>query len=404
MKLLSFIKKSSYSLLIIISSLVFLAYVSFSNGVIQTPLGDAYYFEIIYSMIDSINESDEDELGMDESDGDELSMDELSIYEPNIDELASEVELDEIENIAIDDNQTELQDESQETTIDIENVQYADKSTEETIEDVVAKEELNNSIDIRSNVTERVWASTLNEEGDYSWLQEFESGITPVSFYTPEPTDSRYYKDLGIIAGNTVADYKVEGNSYFTNTCWIGDSRMLGIYDYSEFDADFYCDNGYCFYSYHLGKAVTYQNERRKVDLNEVFETKQYDKIYVVMGINDCGYMTTTDIRSYMKDFVDKIKETQPNALVFLCANMHVSRKVDASKPTLNNKNINSKNVALASLADGEKIFYIDYNYLYTDEEGFLMDENTFDGFHLYGKKYGPLLDFFTRHGIADNK
>ena len=68
-----------------------------------------------------------------------------------------------------------------------------------------------------------------------------------------------------------------------------------------------------------------------------------------------------------------------------------------------NNVNINDKNAAAASLADGTNIFYLDSNPMFTDEEGFLKADLTFDGVHLYANNYEAWKEFFMEHGVVKN-
>ena len=65
-----------------------------------------------------------------------------------------------------------------------------------------------------------------------------------------------------------------------------------------------------------------------------------------------------------------------------------------------NNININDKNVAAARLADGRDVFYLDCNPLFTDEEGYLQSELTFDGVHLYAQHYDKWRTFLMEHGV----
>lgn len=65
-----------------------------------------------------------------------------------------------------------------------------------------------------------------------------------------------------------------------------------------------------------------------------------------------------------------------------------------------NNININDKNVASARLANGIDVFYLDCNPLFTDEEGYLLAELTFDGVHLYAQHYDKWRDFLFAHGV----
>ena len=65
-----------------------------------------------------------------------------------------------------------------------------------------------------------------------------------------------------------------------------------------------------------------------------------------------------------------------------------------------NNININDKNVACARLANGVDIFYLDSNPMFTDSEGFLQAEMTFDGVHLYAKHYDKWRQFLVEHAV----
>ncbi len=116
--------------------------------------------------------------------------------------------------------------------------------------------------------------------------------------YEPRETNSRYYSDRGRVPLDTLADYTACDDDYFDDACFIGDSRMVGIYDYSGWDnADFFCDNGFCAYNYVGGKTVHFQNEGKKVLLDDAMDRRQYGKIYIMIGTNDCGYGNTDNFK-----------------------------------------------------------------------------------------------------------
>ena len=222
--------------------------------------------------------------------------------------------------------------------------------------------------------------------------------------YEPKEIESRYYSDPGRVALDTPADYVSVEDDYYEDACFIGDSRMVGIYDYAGWDkADFYCDNGYCVYNYKGGKTVLCQNNGKKYTLEEAMDRKQYGKIYIMMGTNDCGYGNTEDFKNNYSDMLDMLKEKQPGAIIFTVANLRVSRKAEKEDKTgvYNNIDINDKNVAISELADGETVFYIDCNIPFVDENGYLIEENTFDGFHVYAKQYVEMSELFKAHGIV---
>lgn len=225
------------------------------------------------------------------------------------------------------------------------------------------------------------------------------------TMYQPVSVNSRYYRDAGRIPLTMDAEFETVDETYFEDSCWIGDSRCLGVYDYSPFSqmADFYCDNGYCAYDYTLGKTLKNQRTGAKVTVEEAMKAKQYGKVYIMMGINDCGYGTTGTFREQYQAMVDMIAEAQPEAIIYLVGNMHISHGAEekGNPEVWTNLNINAKNVAISGCADGIRSFYLDFNSLFTDEDGYLIDELTFDGYHLYAAGYLQMIDFFMQHAIV---
>lgn len=219
--------------------------------------------------------------------------------------------------------------------------------------------------------------------------------------YTPIEVDSRYYSDAGKIALTTDYDYTLENESYFNDAVFLGDSRTLGISDYAGLDgADFFCENGMTIYKVLEDAGVTYQKTGEKVDLKQIFQEKQYGKIYIMLGMNELGYGDTSMyIRQYRK-VTRQIRVWQPEATIYIMANLHVSREKNDMESEFNNVNINDKNVASARLASGKNIFYLDCNPLFTDEEGYLQAELTFDGVHLYAQHYDKWREFLFAHGV----
>ncbi len=219
--------------------------------------------------------------------------------------------------------------------------------------------------------------------------------------YTPIETNSRYYSDAGKVALTTTYDYVLENDSYFNDAVFLGDSRTLGISDYAGLEgADFFCDNGMTIYKLLEDTGVTWQRTGEKVDMKKILQEKHYGKIYIMLGMNELGYGDTPMyLRQYLK-VIRQLKEWQPEAIIYVMANLHVSREKNNMESEFNNININDKNVAAARLADGRNVFYLDCNPLFTDEEGYLQAELTFDGVHLYAQHYDKWRAFLMEHGV----
>ncbi len=231
--------------------------------------------------------------------------------------------------------------------------------------------------------------------------EEVETRATEFVEYVPIETHSRYYSDAGKTALTTAYDYVLENESYFNDAAFLGDSRTLGISDYAGLEgADFFCDNGMTIYKLLGDDGVTYQKTGEKVDLKEILQEKHYGKIYIMLGMNELGYGDTPMyLKQYLK-VIQQIKEWQPGVIIYVMANLHVSQEKNNMESEFNNININDKNVASARLANGKDVFYLDCNPLFTDEEGYLLADLTFDGVHLYAQHYDKWRDFLFAHGV----
>lgn len=226
-------------------------------------------------------------------------------------------------------------------------------------------------------------------------------GITEFVTYEPKDVHSPYYSDSGRKALTTEYPYSVVDESYFEDAAFIGDSRTIGLYDYAGFDkADFYADNGFCAYLWKKKGTVTLQNSHEKVNLEEAFSNKEYKKIYLMVGMNDCGYGNTDTFKETYEEMIEMLESKQPSAIIYLLAIMNVTKDKSDQQTVFTSAHINDKNVAIAECANGVNRFYLDYNDLYSDEEGYLLKGYSFDGIHLYGNKYEPWATFFKEHAV----
>ncbi len=239
--------------------------------------------------------------------------------------------------------------------------------------------------------------SQMAENGETSTV-----GKTRYKYYIPQETDSPYYVDAGKIAFTTDYPYETVEENYFDDAAFIGDSRTMGFYDYMGLEnADFFCENSMTIYKLLEDEGITYQRTGEKVILRDALQEKTYGKIYMMLGINEYGYADTDYFLDHYRMLVEQIREWQPEAIIYIMANLHISAEKSNMDTGFDNLNINAKNAAVASLANGTDIFYLDSNPLFTDEDGYLNPELTFDGVHLYAQHYDVWKTFLMEHGVV---
>lgn len=202
------------------------------------------------------------------------------------------------------------------------------------------------------------------------------------------------YGDAGVIRAAEYEFTTVE-EGYFDDALFIGDSRTVGLRDYSDIaeHADFYCETSLTIYK------VMEENFKGKGTIEDALQNKDYGKIYIMVGINELGRGTTEDFMAKYTEVIDTLHELEPDAKIFIQGIMRVTGKKNSSDAIFNNSNINARNNAIATLADNQQIFYIDINEVVCDEEGNLNADYTFDQIHLLGKYNDLWKQFLLTHG-----
>lgn len=191
---------------------------------------------------------------------------------------------------------------------------------------------------------------------------------------------------------------KVE-QSYLDDAVFIGDSRTDTLRLYADWgNATYYVKTGTNIWSI-MDDQVTVG--KKTMSIEKALQQKSFGKVYIMLGVNELGTGTAESFYQEFKNVVDRIRELQPDALIFVQSIMHVSSSVDRSSRIVTNEAINSRNKLLQKLADNDMIYYIDENEALDDENHALTASYTYDGIHLQAKYVQPWKDFILAHGVV---
>lgn len=200
-------------------------------------------------------------------------------------------------------------------------------------------------------------------------------------------------------AGLVELKFQKAPQGYFEDALFIGDSRTVGLEEYGNIEgADFFATEGMSVYS--IYKETSDISGVGNVSLKTLLQSKQYGKVYIMLGINELGYRLSDTAARY-KDLIDKIQKYQPDALIFIEANLHVSAELSRTDKIFKNSRIDNYNNMLAKLADNRSIFYIDANEIFDDADGGLGREYTSDNIHIMGKYYGDWGAWIAQKAIV---
>lgn len=190
---------------------------------------------------------------------------------------------------------------------------------------------------------------------------------------------------------------------YFDDALFIGDSRTQGLYEYGGFgeNVTFYCKTSLTIYDLFKKEKAFIKEDGKAITLEQALTEHSFKKIYLMVGINELGTGTAESFFEEYARVVFKIQQLQPDAIIFVQAIMRVGAQKNASDPIFNNTNIAIRNVEIQTLADNQKIFYIDVNEVVCDENGNLFEGWSSDQIHLKAKYYAVWKEFLMNHGVV---
>lgn len=232
-------------------------------------------------------------------------------------------------------------------------------------------------------------------------------GVADESYLSPDDTVYNTDKE-GLFAPNgTYYSLQEVDDSYFADALMIGDSRTVGLYEYGDMAdvTSFMARESASIYDlFKNDEKLDYTpkgKETTRRTLKDLLSKAKFKKIYISVGVNELGVPDTKDYYEEFRKVVTKINKLQPDALIYIQGIMHVSKNMSSTDRVYNNRAIVQRNKAIATLANGRNIFYIDMNADLCDENGDLKEEFTGDGIHLKAASCERWHKFLRKNAIV---
>ncbi|MCI8481441.1 MAG: hypothetical protein HFG08_11340 [Oscillibacter sp.] len=189
-------------------------------------------------------------------------------------------------------------------------------------------------------------------------------------------------------------------DTYFDDVVFLGDSRTEGFYLYSGLKTGKFL--------YAVGATVesvfskkAWDSGHGKIPLLDALAETEYEKVYLMLGINELGWSKAENYRDQYTKLIDRVREDHPEAVVVLQSILPVSAKQDAKGSYVNNKKIIAYNEIIADLASEKGCVFLDSAEAVAGPDGCLPAEWTFDGVHLNPAGCRILLDYYRTHSVT---
>ena len=166
--------------------------------------------------------------------------------------------------------------------------------------------------------------------------------------------------------------------SCFDNCAFIGNSRLLALGNYGI------AKNVYAKVSLNVNTVFTDPGEGRKVPVINELDGKQFDKIFIMFGDNECGWGSMEVFTSQYKKVIAAAREKVPGAQIILLSTLPISKtKSDENLYGYNKDALIKMNGIIEQIAEEENCKYIKAGVDITGSDGYLPESYSADGAHL---------------------
>lgn len=214
----------------------------------------------------------------------------------------------------------------------------------------------------------------------------------------PEASDKPKATDKVNESDVIVPESEAVGDDYFDDALFIGDSRVEGLQLLSGIsNGTFYVEKG-------LNVKKIINNDIANVDgkkmtVYEALGKKKFGKIYIKSGINELGWIYPKVFIKEYTEIIEKIKELQPDATIYVQSIIHVSKHESDTSDVYKNDRIDDYNNMILDMVKSEGVYYVDVNEEF-DDNGALKADAASDGIHLKASYCKEWLDFLKKHTV----
>ena len=189
--------------------------------------------------------------------------------------------------------------------------------------------------------------------------------------------------------------------SYLSDALFIGDSRTVALQMYGGLaNTNFFVDTGMSIWKVMDAPIANINGQTMTVDA--ALQSASFNKVYIMLGINEVGTGTADTFLQQYANVVNRIRQLQPQAIIYVQSIMHVTQSKDEAGTDINNVNINERNEKLKTLADNVNVFWIDENEAFDEAgTGKLNAEYTSDGVHLKAKYISLWINYILSHAVV---
>lgn len=198
-------------------------------------------------------------------------------------------------------------------------------------------------------------------------------------------------------SANSSNGQPVQDNSFFEDAAFIGNSRTEGLMLYTGLDnATFYTHKGLKVDTFFTDKII--RSGEKKVTILDAMKGKSFKKIYIMLGLNELGWVYDHVFIKKYGDVIDAVKSAQPNASIYVQSILPVTKKKSNEDKIYNNTKISQYNTLIEKMAKEKGVIYLNVGESVGTDGGALPQEAATDGIHMNKAYCMKWLDYLRTH------
>ena len=219
----------------------------------------------------------------------------------------------------------------------------------------------------------------------------------------------RYSSGSGILlpdytCGDPVPETEPVGPEWFSDAVFIGNSLAQGFMLWGGLKtADMYAVQSISVGNIATEKVIN-AGGGNFVTILDAMSWKSHNKVFVMLGINELSWASKETFYDKYAVLIDRIRELQPGAEVYLQSMTPVSAIKSANDRSFTIDRVHEYNEVIRQLAEDKEAHYIYLFDAFADENGFLPYGATDDGIHPYPKYYAQWLTYLESHTVTEVK
>ena len=222
-----------------------------------------------------------------------------------------------------------------------------------------------------------------------------ETASEPEAVSSEEGAASSAAQDSAADSASAVSEAPPAEPGDYSDAAFIGDSRTEALKTYGLL-------KGAAYYTYKGLKVDTVFTEPyideggTKMTVMDAIARHQYERVYIMLGVNELGWVSTDIFIDDYGKIIDELKKSQPDATIYVQSILPVSAKKSEQDSIYNNPRINEFNALIEQMAKDKGATYLRVNEAVMDESGSLPADASTDGVHPnidYCRKWTAYLD-----------